>query len=134
MESKNRELLQDIGQKLREVDEDVWVKYLIKRVEGNLDTLYVLSDVRQGNEYDSFVAIGFTPIKVECELEERIKRIEERDGIVIDDEYINRLEKNNAETGADAKTYEFIIDNNGSKPDLYCQVDNLVRELKGDSI
>ena len=30
MKIKNRELLQSIGTKMREIDEDIWIKYVLK--------------------------------------------------------------------------------------------------------
>ena len=129
MEIKDRELLQDIGQKLREIDENIWVNYLIKSLDEN--QLYALSDVRQSNEYDAFFEEGFIPIKVYADLDKRINRIEKRDGIVIDDEYISRLENNNAEIGADDKEYYYTIDNNGTIDELYEGVDTVVKGIEG---
>lgn len=129
MESKNRELLQDIGQKLREIDEDIWVNYLINSLNENQP--YVLSDVRQSNEYDSFFNEGFIPIQVRADLNKRIDRIEKRDNIKIDNEYIARLENNKAEIGADDKEYYYIIDNNGTIDELYEGIDTIVKGVEG---
>lgn len=133
MEKKDRRLLQEIGQKLREIDPDIWVKYAIRTIENNPDIKYVLSDVRQENEYEHFYEMGFSPIRVFASLENRIQRIEKRDGIKVDDEYIDRLENNRAETGADDKYYFKDIDNNGAVSDLHRRIDGIVRELKAIS-
>lgn len=133
MKDKNRKLLQDIGQNLRDIDPDIWIKYAIKIIDSEPQDKYVLSDVRQENEYDNFVEKGFVPIKVCADLDKRIERIEKRDGVKVDDEYIDRLENNRAETGADNKHYFKEIDNNGTIRELHRRIDGIVRELKAIS-
>lgn len=141
MTKKNRKLLQSIGQSLREIDEDVWVN----RAKSMIDSVYhsvlidlyngfVIPDCRQKNEYELMTEgffLDFIPIKVEASLENRIKRIEKRDGIVIDDDYIDRMENHKAETGADDCEYMFTLNNDGSKEDLYKQIDEMIKIVEG---
>lgn len=50
MTIKDRSLLQKIGAKMREIDEDVWVKYVINQCTE--DKIYLIGDVRYPNEVD----------------------------------------------------------------------------------
>lgn len=89
MEKKDRALLQDIGQALRSVRDTVFVDYLIKNIpEGEA---VIVSDVRQKNEYEALKKAGFIFVRINCDLNERIYRIEQRDGIVVDKVYMERL-------------------------------------------
>lgn len=138
MKKKDRELLQSIGQLLRQIDEDVWVNYACKEIDLmkyiEQAEKIVVSDVRQANEYDTFKDKGFIAIQVVADLDKRIERLEKRDGIKIDDDYIKRIEENPAETGADGKEYDYIIDNNGTIEELYAKVDEILEQQsdKGD--
>lgn len=138
MKKKDRELLQSIGQLLRQIDEDVWVKYACEEIDLRKyiekSEKIVVSDVRQANEYDTFKDKGFIAIQVVADLDKRIERLEKRDGIKIDDDYIKRIEENPAETGADGKEYDYIIDNNGTIEELYAKVDEILEQQsnKGD--
>ena len=104
MKKKNRELLQDIGIALRGVDEEFLVNNLKKRVEEaekeGVENI-IITDVRQENEFNALKEMGFVFIYIDADLDKRMERIAIRDGIVIDDEYIKRVETNPAETGCD---------------------------------
>ena len=71
---KNRSLLTSIGQKMREIDPDVWANYIIQQTK---DLNYCLiDDLRYQNEYELLAKEGWKIIqlKVSKELqEERIK-------------------------------------------------------------
>ena len=49
-QKKNRKLLQDIGTKMREIDKDIWIKYVLKE-SNNLDCV-IIDDVRFENELE----------------------------------------------------------------------------------
>ena len=104
MTRKNRELLQDIGIALRGVDEEVLVNNLRKRVEeaekDGVENI-IITDVRQENEFNALKDMGFVFIYIDADLDKRMERIAIRDNIVIDEEYIKRVETNPAETGCD---------------------------------
>ena len=73
---KDRTLLTSIGQKMREIDQDVWINYVIKQCK---DVEYCLvDDLRYQNEYEALVKNGFKIIQLNIsdELqEERIKQV-----------------------------------------------------------
>ena len=119
MTYKNRELLQNIGQKMREVDPLVWVKYAFKQAEQYEKV--VISDCRQRNEYSFGLEKGFLPIHIDAKRDLRVKRLEERDGFYPD---LSLLE-NESETGADGLQYIFV-DNNSTVESMYKEIDELM--------
>ena len=94
MTYKNRELLQKVGQKMREIDPLIWVKYAFKQAEQYEKV--IITDVRQRNEYSFALERGFLPIHIDAKLDLRVKRLVDRDGFYPD---ISLLE-NESEVGA----------------------------------
>lgn len=75
-----RTILQDLGTKLREIDPDVWIKYLLTRVksiesEKTGSRGVVLDDLRYVNEAKWLKKNGFTLIRVDCPFGIRESRI-----------------------------------------------------------
>ena len=87
MKQKNRKLLQDIGTAYRKVNEDVWVNFLLGRIEDKVDLL-VVDDVRYENEFKALKAHGFTVIWLETSLNTRIKRLKKKYGVRSDEHVI----------------------------------------------
>ena len=76
MEYKDRKLLQQFAEKCKEIDRDVWVKYLerdILKETGNI----VIDDLRFPNESVMLRKHGFKIIKLELDEEMQTKRIKE---------------------------------------------------------
>ena len=73
MEGKNRSLLINIAGKLREIDPDVWVNYVMNQIK---DKQYcIIDDLRYQNELDALN--GWTIIRLITPEHIRIKRIKE---------------------------------------------------------
>lgn len=80
---KDRSLLQDIGTKMREVDMEIWIKRLLKKIhddEKNDELLELISvtDCRLPNEYKALKEEGFIFIRVLASPKTRMKRMLER--------------------------------------------------------
>ena len=72
MKEKNRDLLITMGNKFKEIDENVWANYVIKNTKcGN----YVLDDLRFQNELDMLIKNGWFIINLEVDHNEQEKRI-----------------------------------------------------------
>ena len=69
---------------------------------------------------------GFEFLYVESDLKKRIDRLEKRDNIKIDENYIDRIENNPVETFCEEIVRNsngiIKIENNGSLEDLYRQI------------
>lgn len=76
--AKPRKHLQGIGQAMRQVDPDVWVKYMLREIERSNSKHIVVSDLRQPNEYDALKEAGFFIIRVYASKEVRIERAKKR--------------------------------------------------------
>jgi len=53
-----RVLMQEVGDKMREVHPDIWVKHVINHVDAISDADFVISDVRYRSEFDAIKALG----------------------------------------------------------------------------
>jgi dephospho-CoA kinase len=121
MTIKDRWLLQQIGQKFREIRPTIWIDYAMKKVESI--SLVGISDLRQHNEYSIALENGFLPIRINTALNLRVNRIWKRDGQYPD----LKLLENESETGADKYKY-YEISNNGSLEDLYKKIDWIMKQ------
>lgn len=123
--NKPRSLLQNVGQSMRKIDNDVWVKYCFNEIEESSQTVIlnpIITDLRQPNEYQKCRKENYTIIKVSCDEETRLKRILEKN-----DSF--KMEDLNHETELHIDTYEYdyLITNNGSLVELYEQFDEIVK-------
>lgn len=74
MKEKDRRLLQMLGSKMREIDPDVWIKYISRQISNDINEgqktgikdVYIIDDVRFKNEIDYLkkIKIGLEQIKV----------------------------------------------------------------------
>jgi dephospho-CoA kinase len=73
--TKDRPLLTSLGQKMREIDSEVWINYVI---EQNKDKDFCLvDDLRYQNEYEALIKNGFKIIQLNISDELQGKRIRE---------------------------------------------------------
>lgn len=70
---KDRSLLTSVGQKMREIDSDVWVNYIMKQTEGI--NYCLIDDLRYQNEYEALVKNEFKIIQLNISDELQEKRI-----------------------------------------------------------
>jgi len=71
MKEKNRLLLQQIGTKMREIDDNVWIYYTLKNLPENV----IIEDCRYINEFKQLVNNGFTIIKINISKKKQLKRL-----------------------------------------------------------
>lgn len=89
MKEKDRSLLTSIGTKMREIDPDVWINYVLKQCEDK--THCIVDDLRYQNEYEALSKSGFKIIQLKVDpiiQEERIK-------LVYPNNYKDHLENRN---------------------------------------
>lgn len=127
---KPRKMFQVIGQSLREVDPDVWVNHLdrqLKMLQEYGVEAFIITDVRQLNEYNYVKEQGFTVIKVEAEDEIRQERIIQAGDIFSPENFYHETELAVDEIPAD-----YILSNNTTLEDFYTQILFVYKELKGE--
>lgn len=125
---KPRRLYQRIGQVFREFDPYVWVNVLDRTVTNHMEDgeqHFVVTDVRQMNEYIYLKANGYTIIKVETAEELRLERIK-----ASGDEYTEEDLNHETELAVDGIPYDYLIDNNTTIEDLYQQIRFVIKEIK----
>lgn len=140
MKEKDRQLLRDIGKSLREIDDYIFIKYLVDRVN-NTSKDIIVTDVRILKEYNRLRNQGFKFIILETNNENRYERLKLRDNIVEYTMYdkIN-LENDPTELGVLLVSEEIksngdgykIINNNGDMDSLRKQVISIYKEFKGE--
>jgi adenylate kinase family enzyme len=106
MKIKNRELLQSIGTKMREIDEDIWIKYVLKNNKNNI----IIDDLRYPNELEALKRENFIIIKLELDKDTQLKRLKK----CYPDTYQNHINNMNHESESlmdtmDNSEFDFIL-------------------------
>ena len=131
---KPRHYYQFIGQKLRELNPDVWVNNLIRRAEDirvqdllyrDMVTNFVVTDGRQLNEAVKLKDRGYTIVVVKADETTRIERMRKAG-----DNFTKEMLKHETELQVDLIEPDYIINNNGTLEDLKNEVRELVNELR----
>jgi hypothetical protein len=121
MRGKERTLLQKFGMVLREIDPDVWVRYVLESVD--LRHNIVITDVRYQNEYE---AIRQQPesvlFRLECPLNVRIRRYIGLYTLVPTDEQINHP----SETDLDSAGFPIILNTDQPIQTTYNSLDRIM--------
>lgn len=103
MKEKDRTLLTTLGTKMREIDPDVWTKYIIKQTKQN--THCIVDDLRYQNEYEELNKEGFLIIQLHIDEDIQEKRIKEM--------YPNNYEDhlNNRNHSSEKNEFKWLNDN-----------------------
>ena len=122
-EVKDRSLLTSIGQKMREIDPDVWVNYVISECK---DTEYCLvDDLRYQNEYEALVNNDFKIIQLNISDELQESRIKK----VYPDNYEDHLKNRNHVS--EKNTFQWLENTiDGSHPHLSIDSSMPVEDIK----
>jgi len=109
---KPRKLLQDLGIKMREIDEDVWVNYVLRKIK-NLpkETNIAIDDLRFLNEYKALKNEGFFVVRI-------IRNVPP-----------SPYSNHQSELEVDKMPYDWIIYNTSTLENLYAELDKLVEML-----
>ena len=71
-EKKDRKLLQQIGTMMRQIDENIWIKYVMKKGK---DKNVMVEDCRYRNEFESLVRGKFLMIKINIDDDYQAERV-----------------------------------------------------------
>jgi len=127
---KQRELLQAVGQNMREIDPDVWIRQAEKSLRIYEDYLstkgVVIDDLRQPNEYEWARANGFKIVRMISTRGTRKARAK-----MLNDIYGEQAFEHETEQYSDKFEVDYEIFNNGGNIDvLKRQVDEIIGEIK----
>ena len=107
---KSRKILQEIGVKWREIDEDVWCRYVLKNV-GENDKI-TISDVRFPNEAALIKKYKGYLIRVNRDIKNEFGMDHISETAL--DEYVG---------------FDYILDNNGTLNELYAGIDDVLNSI-----
>lgn len=124
MKEKNRKLLQQIGMKFREIDKNVWIRYMFKNIPMPIRNVFnlVIDDVRFLNEAKYLRNNGFILV--------RLVRVNGRKAAGF--EHANDpSEQELEEICPDYVLQTFKLPNDVWRIELQNQLDKLIKSLKG---
>lgn len=110
---KPRQLFQEFGQTMRQIDEDVWVKKADQEIQNKLKSTHAdvhisyITDLRQPNEYEYCKENGFSILRVNATDEVRLARMT-ADGDNFTKEHLHH----ETETYVDGYEVDYDIHNN----------------------
>lgn len=113
MTIKDRRLLQAIGEKMREIDPDVWINYVFNAIEKDKNKFlsrkkdYIIGDVRHDNEIFKIREAGGFSVYIKRNLKLRKKDYELLYGSVPTNEELNHESEQ-----INYKLFDFVLDNN----------------------
>jgi dephospho-CoA kinase len=132
--SKPRALYQNVGQLMREIEPDVWIKHAERAVNGAIDFRVntgaervgvVITDVRQQNEVDWCRENGFTLIRITAPDENRIAR-----AIAANDDFTVNDLTHETELAIDGFAVDFTVNNDKDIEHLISQIDQIFNDLE----
>ena len=116
---KDRTLLTSLGQKMREIDSEVWLDYVINQCQDK--EFCLVDDLRYQNEYEALVKNGFKIIQLNLSDELQEKRIREVYPDNYEDHLINRTHL------SERNTFQWI---NEEHPHLSIDSSEDINEIK----
>ncbi|MCR8983089.1 AAA family ATPase [Brevibacillus laterosporus] len=121
---KPRALLQGVGQAMRVIDPDVWIKRTMREVYQAQGFDVVITDLRQPNEYACLYTEGYVIIRVNTSDDVRIDRMRSAGDTFDLADFTHDTERY-----VDMFAVHYELNNNGSVCDLYEQIDVMMREI-----
>ena len=108
MKLKDRKLLIDIGTKMKEINENVWINYCINKSR-QLENIFI-DDLRFSNEWVKLKDEGFILIRLNITREEQIKRIKK----TYPETWENHIKKFNdsSEIELDNHKFDYVFNEN----------------------
>ena len=126
IQTKDRAILQDFAQKIKEIDPNVWVNYLIRQI--TTDNI-IVDDLRFPNEYNALKQLGFIFIKLEIEPEFQKERLKQTYKSSYK-QHIERISNISESYISDLKEdYTFKITSNNQQ-DIYIFIDKILQRIK----
>lgn len=121
-QTKNRKLLQGIGQHMRMYDESIWLRPVDKIITESDKDIIVCASCRQDNEYNFLKQHGFKFVKIDCKDSLRVKRAEDSgdDFSLMDFMHETELQVDNFKV-------DYVITNEDSIEFLENEIENILK-------
>lgn len=124
-QASRRRLLQDLGMKFREIEENCWVDYLLRQVHRYQKV--VITDCRYDNEYEICLISNFIPAKIDCADKVRAERLYKRDG-----RRMTAQEQSHISEQLNVPC-DYHLDNNYDLVTLYDQIERMVQDANSSA-
>ena len=129
---KPRRLLQDFGQAMRKLDENIWINHVEERIKdiereallADRPARVVIDDLRQPDEYEWAKANGFVIVRINAPDELRIERAK-----AAGDDFSEEDLTHETEQYVDGFVVDFEIDNEGDTAELERKIDEILANL-----
>lgn len=130
---KPRALLQAVGTKFREIDEDVWIRTMFEDIDEQekiakqyklTSENVVVTDCRMPNEYKALKDRGFKFIRIDVDDGTRLQRMRDRGDSFTEKDLLHQTEQHYSEFKCD-----YYLFNQGSKELAYDQLDKIMDRL-----
>lgn len=121
---KNRKMLQTIGQHMRELDEDIWIRPVEHKIKNSNKKYIICSSCRQQNEYDFLNKIGFLFIKIDCLDSIRVMRSEMSGDVFNINDFLHETEME-----VDNFKSDYVISNNSDLISLQSKIDLILKYI-----
>lgn len=125
MKIKDRKLLQEFGTKMKEIDENIWIKRLNYKIKDISDNI-VIDDLRYQNEELYLKLNGFKILKLDIDTELQNNRLKNT--------YINdfniHIECKNHDSEMHTKFVDhdfYYLINNKTEKDIFQYIDNILK-------
>ena len=112
---KPREMMQEYGQFMRTIDDQIWIRLLMEKMDSNTFIDYIITDVRYVNELEAVKRRGSTIVHIQRPNKPGIS-----------------CERHKSETSLDGYDInpDFHINNDSSKESLYKKLDYVIKYIK----
>lgn len=123
------DLLQWLGNTMRQRNPDVWINKLTTMIQLTKDPVpnLVVTDVRYPNEVQALKKLGFTIVKVQVPVEVSIERCKNTEVNFTEELLLHESEQL---AQSNEQYYDYVIENTGTIEELYNKIDKLVEVLQ----
>lgn len=125
------DLLQWLGNTMRQRNPDVWINRLATMIQLTKDPVpnLVVTDVRYPNEVQALKNLGFTIVKVQVPVEVSIERCKATEVNFTEELLLHESEQL---AQSNERYYDYVIENTGTLEELYSKVEEMVEVLKSE--
>ena len=125
------DLLQWLGNTMRQRNPDVWINRLSTKILLTKDPVpnLVVTDVRYPNEVQALKKLGFIIVKVQVPVEVSVERCKATEVNFTEELLLHESEQL---AQSNEQYYDYIIDNTGTLEELYRKVEEMVEVLKSE--
>jgi adenylate kinase family enzyme len=125
MKVKDRKLLQQFGTKMKEIDENIWIKRLDYKIKDISDNI-VIDDLRYPNEELYLKSKGFKILKLDIDTELQNNRL--KNTYINDFDMHIECKKHDSETHTHFFDHDFYyLINKNTEENIYSYIDNLIK-------